>query len=317
MSRYARKERRDIHADITGKIIAQLEAGTVPWLKPWKTIGGTFGGMPRNAITRRRYSGINVVLLWMAAEEKGYASAEWLTFRQAQAAGGHVRAGEKATQIIFMKPSVRTVAGENGEDELRQSLIARAYTVFNVEQCDGLDTSRRSDPKPTPLLDGLKTSPDDLCAAFNEAVKRTGVDLRYGGPQAYYRPSSDHVQMPEIGDFTTGANHDATLAHEMVHWTGAKKRLDRFDTVKAIFDGRKGYAFEELVAELGAAFTCAEFGITGDLRHASYIESWIKLLKEDKRAVMRAASKASRAVAYLYPESAEEIDSDEDLQEAA
>ena len=273
--------------------------------------------MPRNAVTRRRYSGINVLLLWMAAAEKGYASPEWLTFKQAKEAGGNVRGGEKGTTIIFMKQYAKTVEGEGGEEEKRQALAARAYTVFNVEQCENIDISRRSDPKPTPLLDLAGAKAEDLNAAFMAAVKKTGVDLRYGGERAYYHTGEDFVQMPLVEKFHTEANHDATLAHELVHWTGHKKRLNRFDTEKAIFDGKKGYAFEELVAELGAAFTCAEFGIVGDVRHAAYIESWIKLLTEDKRAMMRAAARASRAVAFLYPESAEEIDTGDDVKEAA
>jgi antirestriction protein ArdC len=319
MARYASKERRDIHAEITGKIVAELGRGTIPWLKPWKTNGTGYLGMPRNAISRRKYSGINVVMLWMAAQESGYASNEWLTFKQAKEQGGHVRAGEKGTTVIFMKPisfAAQDAAGgtepldrlQRGDDAEERRLIARAYTVFNVEQCDDLDLKRA----PAPTFEPAATK-DGLNQAFEDAVRRTGIEVRHGGSQAFYKRSEDFVQMPPLETFLDCATYQATKAHELIHATGHKRRLDRLPDKS---EGKRGYAFEELVAELGAAFTCCEFGITGDLRHASYIQSWIDLLTDDKRAIMRAASKASKAIAYLYPESAEDIDNEE-TREAA
>ena len=284
----ADKPRRDVHAEITKGIVEQLEAGTIPWLKPWKE-GTAFAGMPRNFVTKREYSGVNVILLWCAAREKGYHSNEWLTFKQAQEKGGTVRKGEKATTVVFYKRLDIKETADTGEQIDKQIMMAREYHVFNVEQCDGLKLDA------TPSKAGV--SEHELNQAFMRSVRLTGVDLRHGGCSAYYAPELDYVQMPALADFKTAAGYMNTLAHEMVHWTGHKSRLDRFEGPTA----RTDYAFEELVAELGAAFTCAEFGIKGDLRHASYIKSWIKLLTDDKRALFRAASRASKAVAFLYP----------------
>ena len=285
----ADKPRRDVHAEITQGIVKQLEAGTVPWLQPW-TSSARFSGMPRNYVSKRPYSGVNVLLLWCAAQEKGYSSSEWLTFKQAKEKGGAVRKGEKATTIVFYKRLDIKETTDTGEQIDKQVLLAREYHVFNADQCDGLEKASAEPSKAT-------TSESDLLPEFITAVRRTGVDLRHGGNAAYYSPVLDYVQIPPVADFKSAAGYMATLAHEMVHWTGNKKRLDRFEGPTE----RTDYAFEELVAELGAAFTCAEFGIKGDLRHASYIKSWIKLLTDDKRALFRAASRASKAVAYLYP----------------
>jgi antirestriction protein ArdC len=292
----ASDERRDIHAEITAKIIADLEAGTVPWLKPWET-GARFSGMPRNAVSKRRYSGINVVLLWMTAQDRGYVSSEWLTFKQAKELGGSVKAGEKGTTVVFYKQLSFAEKTESGDVENRSVMMAKAYTVFNVEQCDGLKLKEA----PAPVV--CEATPEGLDAAYMLAVKRTGATIEHHGAEAYYAPARDIVVMPPVALFKDCAGYQATLAHELVHWTGHKSRLDRFDGVPNKID----YAFEELVAELGAAYTCAEFNIRGELRHAGYIKSWIAHLKQDKRAILRAASRASRAVAFLYP-TAEEID---------
>ena len=297
----ADKPRRDVHAEITQSIVAQLEAGTVPWLQPWKA-GARFSGMPRNYVSKRAYSGINVLLLWTAAQEKGYASSEWLTFKQAKEKGGSVRKGEKATTIVFYKRLDIKEKLESGEIAEKQIMMAREYHVFNADQCDGL----KSEVAPSKA-----DTANELNADFMRSVKLTGVDLRHGGNSAHYMPALDYVQMPHVADFKDGAGYMATLAHEMVHWTGHKSRLDRLE---AFAVNKAEYAFEELVAELGAAFTCAEFGIKGDLRHASYIKSWIKLLTDDKRALFRAASRASKAVAFLYPNNSQEA---VDVAEAA
>lgn len=300
MARKTAKERRDIHAEITERIVKELEAGTIPWLKPWTSKnGGGYVGMPRNAITHRRYSGVNVLLLWISSEAHGFQSTEWLTYKQAVAAGGHVRQGEKGTTIVFMKPFTVNVTGENGESSEQKRMVAKAYTVFNVEQCEGLKLKVRAVDNFTP-----EATVDGRSSTFVKAVAETAIRIEHGGHSAYYSPALDCIQMPLLENFRQSADYDATLAHELIHATGHKSRLNRFDEART----RKNYAFEELVAELGAAFTCAEFGIVGDIRHASYIASWIKLLKDDPRAMMSAASKASKAVEFLYPQSAEQAD---------
>lgn len=290
----ASKPRRDLHQDITDRVVKALEAGAAPWLQPWAS-GARHMGNPRNADTRRPYNGVNVLLLWMAQHAGGYTSSEWLTYKQAKARGGHVRKGEKGTEVIFYKKLTFKEVNDQGEEEERNPLLLRSYTVFNVEQCDGLKLPGTPEPIEA------NANPDDLNPAFMDMVRQTGADVRHGGGRAYYTPTLDYVQMPELAAFRDAAHYQATLAHELVHWTGHKTRLDRLDNKT-----QQGYAAEELVAEMGAAFLCAEYGITGDLRHEGYIADWIKALKDDKRAIFRAASRASKAAAFLSPETNEQ-----------
>jgi antirestriction protein ArdC len=278
---------RDIHQEVTDRIVAALETGVAPWVKPWKeTKGGT---MPHNAVTRRAYSGVNVLLLWIAAQEKGYAGSGWLTFKQAKELGGNVRKGEKATNIVFMKPLTFTETTEGGDTEEKSVLLARGYAVFNIEQCDGLPERIHSQK-----ADNLVEVETD--AAFNAWVAGTGASLRHGGNRACYSPSHDAITMPKPEQFRDLNSYKATLLHELTHWTGHKSRLDR--NLRNRF-GSQEYAAEELVAELGAAFLCAELQVDGQLQHAEYIASWLKVLKADKRAIFTAASAASKAANYL------------------
>lgn len=291
----ASKPRRDLHAEITDRVVKALEGGAMPWLQPWTT-GARHVGHPRNAHTRRKYNGINILLLWLAQHVNGYTSSEWLSYKQAKERGGHVRKGEKGTEIIFYKQLSFKEMNEQGEEEERNPLLMRSYTVFNVEQCDDLRLPDKSEPVFEPMAD-----PDHLNPAFMAMVDQTGADIRHGGGRAYYSPSLDTVHMPNLETFRDGAHYQATMAHELIHWTGHKSRLDRLDAKT-----QQGYAAEELVAEMGAAFLCAEYGIEGDLRHEGYIESWVKALKEDKKAIFRAASRASKAAAFLSPDKTEQ-----------
>lgn len=291
----AAKPRRDLHADITGRIVKQLEDGAAPWVQQWTKGNARFSGMPRNAVSKRKYSGINVLLLWLAGEQ--YASTEWLTFKQAKDLGGSVRKGEKGTEVVFYKKLQYVEQNEEtGEDETRTPLMMRSYTVFNVEQCEGLPERYQAKPQAVEKIDR-----GELCGEFLGAVYDTGAVVRHEGHRAFYQPGTDVVYMPKLEDFQDCAAYQNTLAHELVHWTGHKSRLDRDLSGACAVDNRR--AFEELVAELGAAFTASEFGIEGDLRHAGYLASWIKLLKDDPKALFRAASRASKAVEYLYPSS--------------
>lgn len=282
---------RDIYAEITDRIIAELEKGAAPWVKPWKSLGGS--NQPHNAASKRAYSGINVLLLWMAQLDKGYKSQGWLTFKQAGELGGTVRKGEKSTQIVFVKPlcfkekdsNGNVVKDEHGDDVERQVNMLRAYHVFNVEQCDGLRLPAMAPLPPPP------TDPE-----FDAWVARTGAHVTHGGDRACYIPSMDQIAMPNRAAFSTPSHYSATMLHELGHWTGHKTRLDR--SLRARF-GDAEYAAEELIAELTAAYRCAAMGIDGDLRHAGYIGHWLKLLKSDKRAIFTAAAAAQKAAQFL------------------
>jgi antirestriction protein ArdC len=276
--------RRDLYADVSARIVAELERGALPWIKPWSATAGQ--NVPQNAVTGRAYSGCNVVLLWLTSGP-GWATPRFLTFRQAQEAGGHVRKGEHGTKIYFVK-QLQVNDGEGEESRLIPMM--REYTVFNVDQCDGLpDTVRAGRPMRI-------RNPDVRDALADEFLRSTGADIREGHGEAYYVPSQDFISMPAFQAFK-GADHFYNVAfHELSHWTGHRARLDR--DLKTRF-GSRAYAGEELVAELGAAFLSAEFGFDGDVRHAGYIATWIELLKADKRAFFTACSKAQAAADYL------------------
>ena len=277
--------KRDVYAEVSARIIVELERGAAPWVKPWSATQGQ--NIPQNAMTNRPYSGCNVILLWIA-RNRGWATPRFLTFKQAQEAGGNVRRGEHGTKVYFVKQLQVRDGGEEAETRLVPML--REYTVFNVDQCDGLlDRIRAGRPMRV-------RNPDARDMLADEFLRCTGADIREGHGEAYYVPGHDFISMPAFGAFK-GADHFYNVAfHELTHWTGHKSRLNR--DLKTRF-GSRAYAAEELIAELGAAFLCAEFGFDGDVRNAGYIATWIELLKADKRAFFTACSRASQAVDYL------------------
>jgi antirestriction protein ArdC len=278
--------KRDLYSDVTARIVAELEAGAAPWIKPWSATPGA--NMPCNAATNRPYSGCNVILLWMA-QTAGYRSPRYLTFKQAVELGGHVRKGERGTRVYFVK-QLEIRDGADDEPPTRLVPMMREYTVFNVDQCDSLpDSVTAGKPMRVRNLDAR----DDLADQF---LRSTGADIREGHGEALYVPSRDFISLPAFGAFKGADHFYGTAFHELTHWTGHKSRLDR--DLKNRF-GSRNYAGEELVAELGAAFLCAEFGFDGDLRHAGYIAHWIDLLRADKRAFFTACSQASKAADYL------------------
>jgi antirestriction protein ArdC len=226
--------------------------------------------------------------LWLA-RNRGWATPRFLTFKQAIEAGGNVRKGEHGSKVIFVKQlQVKDGDGEAAESRLVPML--REYTVFNVDQCDGLPDGIRAG-KPLRVR-----NPDTRDALADDFLRSTGADVREGQGEAYFAPGADFISLPAFAAFK-GADHFYNVAlHELTHWTGHKSRLDR--DLKHRFGARE-YAAEELVAELGAAFLCAEFGFDGDVRNAGYIATWIDLLKSDKRAFFTACSKASKAADYL------------------
>jgi len=279
--------KRDLYAEVSARIVAELEAGATPWIKPWSATPGA--NTPCNAVTNRPYSGSNVVLLWMA-QAAGYRSPRFLTFKQALELGGNVRKGEHGTKVYFVKQLQVRDQGADDNSAKRLIPMMREYTVFNVDQCEKLPDSINTGK---PMRVRNPDTRDELADAF---LCSTGADIREGHGEAFYVPSRDFISMPAFAGFK-GADHFYNVSfHELTHWSGHKSRLDR--DLRNRF-GSRNYAAEELIAELGAAFLCAEFGFDGDVRNAGYIASWIELLKADKRAFFTACSQASKAADYL------------------
>jgi antirestriction protein ArdC len=283
----------DVYQRITDSIVTSLEKGVRPWTKPWS------GDHAAGRITRPLrgngvpYRGINVIMLWGEAMEKGYAAPHWLTFKQAQALGATVRKGERGSLVVYASTFSRTEADEaTGEEHERDIPFLKGYIVFNAEQIDGLPAQYLVPAAP-------RLDPIERIAHAEAFFAATGAAISHGGNQAYYRISADHVQMPFFETFRDAESYYATLAHELTHWTRHPSRLDR-DFGRKRF-GDEGYAMEELVAELGAAFTCADLDLTPEPRpdHAAYIGHWLTVLKNDKRAIFTAASHAQRAADFL------------------
>lgn len=291
--RLAKPERPPLYDEITQTIIAELEAGCVPWVQPWSASGGPCPSLPHNAATGRHYSGINILLLWSAALRFGFSRASWLTFRQALAIGGNVRRGERGVSVIYAsrftpKDGSATQRLVDGSAPGGIPFLKR-FTVFAVEQCDGLPAPLMA-PAPAPLSDAL------ILPEVAALIRASGADLRTGGDQAFYAPALDIVQVPFPAAFAAPIDWHRTALHELSHWTGHPTRLRRDQTGRF---GSPAYAREELVAELGAAFCCAALGIRPTVRHADYIGSWLDVMRADSRAVVRAASAASRAADFL------------------
>jgi antirestriction protein ArdC len=275
---------RNLHKEITDRIVARLRAGVVPWRQPWSAKG--FGAMPRNALTDRAYSGANVILLWSRAQESGFADPRWLTFRQAKELGANVRKGEKGETVIYVSKVIR----EDDDGTKRAIPFLKAYTVFNIAQCDNLPAKLVA-PKEARAI-----NPNARDAIADEFLASTGATIRHGEARAYYQPAGDLVNLPPFETFRNASSYYAVAFHELGHWTGAEKRLNR--TFGKRF-GDRAYSAEELVAELTSAFLCAEFGFDNDGQDAAYIATWIKFLEEHDKAIVAAAAAASKAVEYM------------------
>jgi antirestriction protein ArdC len=285
-------DRTNFYDDITNKIIVELEKGRFPWVQPWGTSSAKAQlAMPKNASTNRAYSGINVLILWGEVIEKAYTGQSWLTFRQALALGGHVRKGERGTTVVyadrFVPDDARRRAAQIG-GEARAIPFLKRFTVFNTDQIDDLPDQIATAAPPPPL--------GTIEPRVEALIKATGIDFRIGGNRAFYNPSQDYVQVPPPPAFFEPINWHRTALHELGHASGHSSRLNR--DLSDSFGSRK-YAFEELVAEMNAAFCCASLGITPTVRHADYLASWLEVLREDNRAIVRAASLASKAADYL------------------
>lgn len=288
----------DIYDNVTARILAELEKGVRPWEKPW-TASDAGAEFPIRA-HGEAYQGINVLLLWLAQMEKSYTSNRWMGFNQARDLGGTVRKGEKGTQIVYwgaLIPKDEAAAAAKGQRDPEKRLFLKASYVWNVNQID--DLPEQYLPKePVPLTDADKHARIDTADVF---FKKTGSKVIHGGGRAYYSGAEHEIHIPDFGAFRSPESYYATLGHEHIHWTGAKHLLNR--DMKNRF-GSNTYAAEELIAEIGSAFLCARLGIASEVRedHASYIAHWIKILKNDNKFIMQAASAAQKAVKVLANE---------------
>jgi antirestriction protein ArdC len=267
-----------VYEEVTNSIIEQLEKGAIPWQKPWVADGSA----DKNVITQKPYQGINRLILGMSGMAHGFNVPVWASFKQWQQLGGSVRKGEKGTKIVFYTPAEKVNA--NGDKE--SYAVLKAYWVFNVSQVDGIEI--------TPVA--VTEKPFTANQLAEERIIKTGARISHGGDAAFFMPSQDRIQMPHKSAFDSEASYYATAFHELTHWAGHETRLDR---VKGKRFADPAYAFEELVAEMGAAFLCQDYGIKGELRHAGYIQSWLKALRDDSKAVFKAAAYAQKAATYI------------------
>jgi antirestriction protein ArdC len=294
-----RTEKQDVYTRITNQIVSHLEKGVRPWVRPWNAehaAGRITRPLRHNG---KPYSGINVLSLWASAMAQNFAAPIWMTFKQASELDAHIRKGEKGSLVVYADSITRKETDERTGDEIdREIPFLKGYTVFNVEQIEGLPEVYYA--KAAPTLDPV--------ARIDHAEKyfaALGATIRHGGNRAFYGIAADAIQMPPFETFQDADSYYATLAHECTHWTGSKTRLDR-DFGGHRF-GSEGYAVEELVAELGAAFLCADLELALEPRkdHASYIATWLKVLAADKRAVFTAAAHAQRAAEFINSKATE------------
>ena len=282
VDRASEQSRRDqkpsLYERITCKIVDQLKEGTPPWVKPWTC--EAFVGKPRNYVSGRPYSGINVLLTWLSTLEHGFTDTRWLTANQSMALGGSFK-GESATRIVFAKTCTRAL----GTDDEATYFVSRLYNVFNAEQVSG--DVLKPEASPPPFEARL-----EYAEAF---IAAQGVPITHGGDRAFYSPSKDAINLPFPGAFNPPESYYAVALHELAHASGHPQRLNR---PKGSKESRE-YANEELVAELTAAFLCAELGVPAALHHTGYIGTWVELLENDPKAIFSASREASRAAEFL------------------
>jgi antirestriction protein ArdC len=277
--------RQSVYEIVTSRIIAELEAGVIPWRKPWQTEA------PKNLSSGKAYRGVNVFLLGL----RGFDSPWWMTYQQALNRGGHVRKGEKGTTVVFWKWNPREVEDAEGEKHKENAPILRYYTVFNVAQCEGIAAPAASRPPVNPI-----EAAEALTAGMPNAPQRTQAD------HAAYRPSTDTVLMPAMQSFESAESFYSILFHELTHATGHASRLARPHIMEVAYFGSEDYSREELVAEMGASMLCAVAGIDSRTvsNSAAYIQSWLRVLKGDSRLVVVAAAQAQKAADYILGKSA-------------
>ena len=271
-----------IYQEVTDQIIAEIEKGAMPWVKPWKADSSC----EKNIASKKEYNGINRLILAMMTHFKGYQSPFYGSFKQWQDLGGTVRKGEKGTKIVFYKPVSVEKTNDQGESENFAYSCLKTYYVFNADQVDGIEIAK---PEVSPRV--YNPAP-----ALDDRILKTGANIKHGGSSAFFSPTGDFIGMPNRDTFNDDSSYYATVLHELTHWSGAKHRLDRDLSGKF---GNSKYAFEELVAELGAAFLCQDYQIQGELRHAGYIQNWLTCLRENNQAIFKAAALAQKAADYI------------------
>ena len=272
---------------ITASLIKSIKNGAPPWIKPWRS--GATEPFPINATSGNKYSGINIMLLWGAALSKGYEKDRWLTFNQARKCGGSVKKGEKATLIVY----ARNVEKQNEDGEIDRFRVARTFSLFNVDQCKELPKNVQGQVS---AEEELQWSPHEKAESFIDAIPAKIYEKSDG---AHYSPELDCITMPKKSAFHSDDGWYSTLLHELVHWSGGKKRMAREGITGKHSAYSKEYAYEELIAEIGSAYLCAELGIEGNLNHANYLNSWAKMIENVPKMIFTASADASRAVDYL------------------
>ena len=285
--------RTDIYTRITDQIVSHLEAGVKPWVQPWQSSGRPVSRPLR--YNGEPYAGINVLTLWCSAMERGFSASTWMTFKQAIELGGTVRKGETGSMVVFASRFKKTETDATGGSVDREIPFLKSYTVFNAEQIEGLPDHDRGHAE-------RLRDPIERIEHADRFFAATGAVIRHGGDRAYYSPATDHIQMPPFATFRDGSSYVATLSHEATHWTAAAHRANR--DLSRYGKDRSERAREELIAELGSCFLCADLSIAPELEprpdHASYLASWLEILSNDKRFIFAAAAHAQRAVAYLH-----------------
>ena len=277
----------NIYAQVNDRILAALEQGIIPWKRPWT------GRLPTNYDSGKEYRGVNTLTLGIVEMVRGYSSPYWLTFRQAQKHGGHIRKGEKATYIVFSERKVKEIQKEDGTKEERVIHFVRSFPVFNLEQTEGVQ-KKEAGPALNPDRDLI-----DVCNSVLSGMPNQPA-YRESGSSAYYMPKEDLVSLPPLEMFKSTEGYVATKFHEYAHSTGHETRLNRTGIMAVATFGSEDYSFEELVAELTSAYLCARNGIDNTLENSSaYIQHWLKALRDDKTMLMKASGKATAAVEYI------------------
>jgi antirestriction protein ArdC len=278
----------DLYQTVTNRIIAALETGTPPWICPWTD----HTALPSNLATGKPYRGINILMLAIEGISHSYGDSRWVTLKQANELGARVRKGEHGTPIVFFKMKEigeTVIADADGDEQKKVIPMLRSYTVFNTSQLEFLP--ERFELRPTPHWQPIGEA--------EQLLYETGAVIRHGGNRAFYSPTEDSITLPPPAWFQNADDYYAVALHELTHWSGHQRRLNR---VLGRRHGIDAYAFEELVAEMGAAFLCAHCGLPGRLEHASYIDSWLDALKRDKRLIFVAAGAAQKAADYVLGE---------------
>jgi antirestriction protein ArdC len=286
-------DKQDIYTRVTNAILADLETGVRPWLRPWNAEHAACRISRPLRSNGQPYKGINVIMLWAAATSQGFNAPIWMTFKQAKELNASVKKAAKGSLVVYADRITKTETTDVGEEAERDIYFMKGYTVFNVEQIEGL---------PAHYYAAATTPQPDSLQRIEQAdlfITNTGADVRHGGNRAYYAPQPDYVQMPPFISFKDAQSYYATIAHELTHWTSHPARLNRQFGSRGF--ASEGYAREELVAEIGAAFLCCDLGITPEPRedHAAYLQHWLTVLRADKRAIFQAAAHAQKAADYL------------------